>query len=266
MRAGRIPENPILLVDDEQAVVDSLSLMLRSNGIDNITPCTDSREVMAILRERRSSSLFSWTSACRYLPGEKLLAAIHEEMPQVPVIVVTGTNEVSDAVECMKAGAFDYMVKAVEESRLVSGVRRAIEISKLSRDYRRLKDGMLSPHLAHPEAFARMVTSNGVMTSLFRIVESIAKSDEPILITGRDGHRQGPGRRRGPRGERPRWAPWSRSTWRGSRTTRCFRTRCSAIARARTPAPWTRGAASCSRPERDAFSGRDRGPVDRSRR
>ncbi|HYW81856.1 MAG TPA: response regulator, partial [Spirochaetia bacterium] len=50
MSAGRIPENPILLIDDEPAVIDSLSLMLRSNGIDNIIPCTDSREAMAVLR------------------------------------------------------------------------------------------------------------------------------------------------------------------------------------------------------------------------
>ena len=91
----------------------------------------------------------------------------------------------------MKAGAFDYMVKAVEESRLVSGVRRAIEIRKLSRDYRRLKEGMLSPRLTHPEAFSRLVTRNGVMMSLFRIIESVAKSDEPILITGETGTGKG---------------------------------------------------------------------------
>jgi DNA-binding NtrC family response regulator len=190
MNAGRIPENPILLIDDEQDVIDSLSLMLRSNGIDNIVPCTDSREAMAILRAGEIE-LVLLDLTMPHLPGEKLLAAIHEEMPQVPVIVVTGSNEVSAAVECMKAGAFDYMVKAVEESRLVSGVRRAIEIRKLSRDYRRLKEGILSPHLTHPDIFSRLVTRNGVMMSLFRIIESVAKSDEPILITGETGTGKG---------------------------------------------------------------------------
>jgi DNA-binding NtrC family response regulator len=190
MNAGRIPENPILLIDDEQDVIDSLSLMLRSNGIDNIVPCTDSREAMAILRAGEIEVVLL-DLAMPHLPGEKLLAAIHEEMPQVPVIVVTGSNEVSAAVECMKAGAFDYMVKAVEESRLVSGVRRAIEIRKLSRDYRRLKEGILSPHLTHPDIFSRLVTRNGVMMSLFRIIESVAKSDEPILITGETGTGKG---------------------------------------------------------------------------
>ncbi len=164
--------------------------MLRSNGIDNLVPCTDSREAMAILRGGEFE-LVLLDLTMPHLPGDKLLAAIHEEMPQVPVIVVTGSNEVSSAVECMKAGAFDYMVKAVEESRLVSGVRRAIEIRKLSRDYRRLKEGMLCPSLAHPDAFARLVTGNAVMISIFRIVESIAKSDEPILITGETGTGKG---------------------------------------------------------------------------
>ena len=186
MSAGRTPENPILLVDDEQPVIDSLSLMLRSNGIDNLVACTDSREAMTILRGAEFE-LVLLDLTMPYLPGDKLLAAIHEEMPHLPVIVVTGSNEVSSAVECMKAGAADYMVKAVEESRLVSGVRHAIEIRKLSRDYKRLKERMLSPSLAHPQAFKRLVTRNAVMTSIFRIVESIAKSDEPVLITGETG-------------------------------------------------------------------------------
>jgi DNA-binding NtrC family response regulator len=190
MSARGIPENPILLIDDEQTVIDSLSLILRSHGIDNIIACMDSREAMDILRGTEIE-LVLLDLTMPHLPGEKLLAAIHEEMPQVPVIVVTGSNEVSSAVECMKAGAFDYMVKAVEESRLVSGVRRAIEIRKLARDYRRLKEGMLSPDLAHPAAFSRLVTLNSVMMSLFRIVESVAKSDEPILITGETGTGKG---------------------------------------------------------------------------
>jgi DNA-binding NtrC family response regulator len=190
MSPGRVPENPILLVEDEQSVIDSLILMLRSNGIDNLVPCTDSREVMAILRSGEFE-LVLLDLTMPHLPGDRLLSAIHEEMPQVPVIIVTGSNEVSSAVECMKAGAFDYMVKAVEESRLVSGVRRAIEIRKLSRNYMRLKERMLCPSLAHPEAFARLVTGNAIMGSIFRIVESIAKSDEPILITGETGTGKG---------------------------------------------------------------------------
>jgi DNA-binding NtrC family response regulator len=190
MSARRNPENPILLIDDEQAVIDSLSLTLRSSGIDNIVACTDSRQAMGILRGGEIE-LVLLDLAMPYLSGEELLAAVHEEMPHVPVIVITGSNEVSAAVECMKTGAFDYMVKAVEESRLVSGVRRAIEIRRLSRDYRRLKDGILSPHLAHPDAFSRLVTRNSLMMSIFRIVESIAKSDEPILITGETGTGKG---------------------------------------------------------------------------
>ncbi|HVO37725.1 MAG TPA: sigma-54 dependent transcriptional regulator [Spirochaetia bacterium] len=180
------PQNPVLLVDDEQAVIDSLGLMLRSNGIDNIVFCTDSRQVMALLRSREIEVVIL-DLGMPHLPGSKVLASIHEEMPQVPVIVVTGTDEVSSAVDCMKAGAFDYMVKAVEESRLVSGVRRAIEIRRLSRDYRRMKERVLSPRLAHPEAFSRLITRNSLMLALFRIVESIARSDEPILITGETG-------------------------------------------------------------------------------
>ena len=224
MSARRVPENPILLVDDEQAVIDSLTLTLRSKGIDNIAACTDSREAMDILRGKEVE-LVLLDLTMPHVPGAKLLAAIHEEMPQVPVIVVTASNEVDAAVECMKAGAFDYMVKAVEESRLVSGVRRAIEIRKLSRDYRRLAEGILSQRLEHPEAFSRLVTRNSRMLSLFRIVESIAKSDEPILITGETGTGKNPLPRQSTKPAAAR-GPSSRPTSRASMMP-CSPTRCS---------------------------------------
>ncbi|HTZ51573.1 MAG TPA: sigma-54 dependent transcriptional regulator [Spirochaetia bacterium] len=190
MSAGRLPENPILIVDDERAVADGFDLVLKSNGINHVQVCTDSREVMGILRAREFE-LVLLDLAMPHLAGEALLGAIREEMPNVPVVIVTGRNDVKAAVECMKAGAFDYLVKAVEESRLVSSVRRAMELRALSRDYRRLKERMLAPRLAHPQAFERIVTGNQLMHSLFRIVEAVARSSEPILITGETGTGKG---------------------------------------------------------------------------
>ena len=63
-----------------------------------------------------------------HLSGEELLSIISSEYPDIPVIVITGANDVETAVRCMKSGAFDYMVKPVEKSRLIGGVRRAIEL------------------------------------------------------------------------------------------------------------------------------------------
>ena len=119
------PTNPILIVDDETAVIQALSSQLKSNRIDNLIGCQDSREVIKYLRGKDVEVVLLDLNM-PHISGRQLLEQIHDESPYIPVIVATAANEVQTAVECMKAGAFDYMVKAIEESLLVSGVRRAI--------------------------------------------------------------------------------------------------------------------------------------------
>jgi DNA-binding NtrC family response regulator len=87
----------------------------------------------------------------------------------------------------MRQGAFDYIVKPVEKSRLVSSVRRAIELRELHRENQLLKARVLSDRLSRPEAFADIVTVSSGMRSIFQYVEAVAPSPRPVLITGETG-------------------------------------------------------------------------------
>ncbi len=186
MKAVPFPRNPVLVVDDEQPVLDSLSDALESNGITNVAQCRDSREVMAIVGSSEVEVVLL-DLAMPHLSGRQLLASIREGFPEIPIIILTATGDVSTAVECMKAGAFDYMVKPIEESRLVSGVRRAVEIRGLRREYRDLSTQVLRNRLRHPRAFAAMVTRDRAMQALFLLAESIARTSEPVKIIGETG-------------------------------------------------------------------------------
>jgi len=93
-----------------------------------------------------------------FITGDELLPLITSDFPEVPVIVITGANDVETAVKCMKLGAFDYMVKPVERSRLIGGVKRAIELRELQRENRLLRAQVLSDKLEHPEVFSEIVT------------------------------------------------------------------------------------------------------------
>jgi DNA-binding NtrC family response regulator len=186
MKSNPSPLNPILIVDDEAAVLQALSAQLRSNGFDNLIGCQDGREVMNHLRNREVEVILLDLTMPR-VPGQRLLLQIREEFPFIPVIIVTAANEVQTAVECMKAGAFDYMVKAVEENRLVSGVRRAVEIRELKREYRELRSRFLTGELTDPSAFCSIITRNRKMRSIFLYIEAVAKTTEPVLITGETG-------------------------------------------------------------------------------
>lgn len=181
------PDFEILLVDDEEAWLRSISMTLAmSGGINNVVRCSDSREVLELLRSR-PIGLVLLDLNMPHLSGQDLLPAIIEQHPEVPVIVLSGLNQVSVAVECMQKGAFDFFVKTVEEERLIQGIHRAIRMIDLQRENREMKSRILSDRLENPEAFADILTVDRAMLSIFRYIEAVAASSQPILITGESG-------------------------------------------------------------------------------
>lgn len=186
MNATLYPGLPVLMVDDEAQALDSFETALLFASINNIVRCQDSRKVMALLSEQEIEVMLLDLSM-PHVSGEELLSLVTKDFPEIPVIIITGSNDVETAVACMKCGAFDYMVKPVEKSRLISGVRRAIEIRELQRENQLLRARVLSDQLKHPEAFSQIITSSGKMRSIFQYIEAISNSPQPVLITGETG-------------------------------------------------------------------------------
>jgi DNA-binding NtrC family response regulator len=141
---------------------------------------------MAMLADQ-AMSLVLLDLSMPHLSGQEILPKIVEDHPEIPVIIFTGVNDIEIAVECMRIGAFDYMVKPVEESRMVSGVKRAIEMRELEQEYTSFKSRVLSDALEMPEAFSHIVTNNSLMRSVFQYTETIAATSRPVLITGETG-------------------------------------------------------------------------------
>jgi DNA-binding NtrC family response regulator len=100
---------------------------------------------------------------------------------------MTASQELETAVSCMKEGAFDYLVKPVEENRFVSCVRRALEIRGLRREVGALRHSLIENGVKRPECFSHIITCQRDMQVLFRYIEAIADSREPVIITGETG-------------------------------------------------------------------------------
>jgi DNA-binding NtrC family response regulator len=177
---------PVVLVDDESSVLLSSKMILRSAGIPNVETIQDSRELMPALTEAEPAALVL-DLFMPYCSGSELLPEIVKRFPDVPVIVMTAAQEVETAVACMKDGAFDYLVKPVEESRFVSSVKRALEVRTLRQQIGSLKRYLMTDDLEHGEAFASIITISRKMRALFQYLEAIARSAEPVLITGETG-------------------------------------------------------------------------------
>jgi DNA-binding NtrC family response regulator len=180
------PSPAIVLVDDEQEILFSYKIMMQGAGFSNILTCDDSRNLMAILAENEAGVVVL-DLQMPHLSGKELLARIIENYPQLPVIIVTAANQLETAVSCMKAGAFDYQVKPVEVSRLVAGVKKALEMNAMRREISSLRESLLSGRVRNRSAFSAIITRSPKMESLFSYLEAAAVTDQPVLITGETG-------------------------------------------------------------------------------
>jgi DNA-binding NtrC family response regulator len=180
------PALPVMIVDDEAHVLSGFAMLLRLSGINHIVTCEDAREVMSRLSGQETEAILL-DLRMPHVHGEDLLSSIVGKHPEIPVIMVTGIDEVETAVRCMKTGAFDYLTKPVEEARLVTSVRRAVAFRDLHREIHALKHHILTDRLEHPEAFSELITQNKNMISIMLYIESIAGTSQPVLIEGETG-------------------------------------------------------------------------------
>jgi DNA-binding NtrC family response regulator len=180
------PRRPIMIVDDEEPILLAIDTTLRMAGISNLVTCRDSRRVLGLLSEQRIDVMLLDLNM-PHVHGERLLDAVNRDHPDIPVIIVTGAVDLETAVRCIKAGAFDYVVKPVEEERLLTAVNRAISFQELKRENLALKRHILADTLERPEAFGEIVTNNKKMLLIFQYIESISRTAQPVLIRGETG-------------------------------------------------------------------------------
>lgn len=176
----------VLLVDDEEQILLSSSAILQSCGIKNVLKIDDSRKVLPVL-EKEEVALVVLDLSMPHISGIDILKQIKDEFPHIAVIMMTANDELEIAVECMKSGAFDYLTKPVEESRLVSSVRKALEMQELRDEISSLKKGIVTGKLQNEAAFSPIITESSSMRSLFTYLEAVGKSSQPVLITGETG-------------------------------------------------------------------------------
>lgn len=177
---------PILLVDDDFQALATGRSILSCAGFQSLICCQDAREVPLILSQCQVRTVLLDLNM-PYVSGQEVLDFLSREHPSIPAIIVTAANDVSMAVECMKQGAFDYLVKPVESSRMIAAVKRALELDDLRRENETLRAQLLTDHIRNPEAFCEIITNHPAIRSIMQYAEAVALTDKPVLITGETG-------------------------------------------------------------------------------
>ena len=169
----------LLIVDDEERAwkvlkinfQDRYDVLVAKNGAEAVK-VLDKNNVDTILTDVKMPEM----------SGIELLKHVKTQFEWIPVVIMTAFGSVENAVEAMKAGAYDYILKPIkiEDAELV--VKRAVEYSSMLQENRSLKD-----RLKEYEVPQDIITINPEMRSLIGLVKEVAVTDASVLIEGESG-------------------------------------------------------------------------------
>ena len=179
-------DNSILVIDDEHDFLDSVRRGLITSGIRNVRTEEDPRKAAAAFEDGEEFDIALIDITMPEMDGVELLEIIRSSSPNTECIMVTAVDEARVAIDCLRKGAYDYLVKPISKEHLVSTISRALERRRLIEilDLRKRKT---LPRLSNEEAFRPIVTRTAEMARILKEAELHAASDIPILITGETG-------------------------------------------------------------------------------
>jgi len=139
----------ILVVDDEEAIQEIISTMLEAQGYD----CSTARNGLLAREylEKNSADLVLSDMVMPEMDGLSLLEWERKHDPDIPVIMVTAMHDLSTALEAMRRGAYDYILKPFEKDQLYLSVRRALDHRRVvleNQNYQRNLEGLVEERTA----------------------------------------------------------------------------------------------------------------------
>ena len=179
-------DNTILIIDDERDFLESVRRGLVTCGFKNVTLEENPRKAIALCEKGGHFDIALIDITMPEISGIEVLEILKSISPKTECIMVTAIDEAKTAVNCLKKGAYDYLVKPFSREDLVASINRALERKKFV-DILDLGKGTAIPVLKHVEAFQPIVTQSPNLFKVLKAAELHAQSDAPILITGETG-------------------------------------------------------------------------------
>lgn len=163
-----------LIVDDEPDILELLSITLMRMGID-----TQQAHNLSTAHELLKSQSFDLCLTDMHLPdgnGLDLVKHIQQQHPNTPVAVITAFGSIETAIEALKLGAFDFVSKPVELSRLRDMVQQALKIKPVAE---------LSENVA--QNARELLGQSAAIEQLRSQINKVARSQAPVYISGESG-------------------------------------------------------------------------------
>ncbi|TMP80750.1 sigma-54-dependent Fis family transcriptional regulator [Pseudoalteromonas phenolica] len=181
----------ILIIDDNQAVLDALSLLLEIHGYDVVTAHTPFEAEQVVRYQRIALAIQDMNFTADTTSGEEgkhLFYSLRSLNAHLPIILITAWTELETAIELVKAGAADYLGKPWDDNKLVTCVANLIELGKAKQDNAVYSRQQTERQSSHEEAnLAGLIYASTAMERVVDMALQLAKSDVSVLITGPNG-------------------------------------------------------------------------------
>ena len=172
--------HPVLVVDDEQSLLDFLSLLLTDEGYEVTTA-----DSVARAREALGQDRFELVLCDILMPdgnGLELLGEILDASPATAVIMMTAYTSTKSSIEAMKRGAYAYISKPFDVEELKITVAKALERAQLEEE-----NVYLRRELEGRYTFSNIIGGSAKMQAIFQLIERVARTPSTVLIHGESG-------------------------------------------------------------------------------
>jgi two-component system response regulator AtoC len=170
----------VLVVEDESRMRRVLQILVEKIGLES-SAAEGGEQALAIFRSEQIDLVLSDLKMAP-MDGLTLLREIRAIDPEVPVIMVTAFGTISTAIEAMKLGAFDFVLKPFDRAALEIVIRKALDVSRYqleNRFYREQSSG--------GAAIANLVGESPAMLPVYDLIRQVAPTKSAVLITGETG-------------------------------------------------------------------------------
>jgi two-component system response regulator PilR (NtrC family) len=170
----------ILIVDDEESMREFLSIMLQKEGY-SVKTASNANDALAMI-EKEIFSLAVTDIKMPGMDGIQLLTEIRKVSPDTEVVMITAFGSTDTAVEAMKKGAIDYVVKPFQIDEMKIIIRNILEKKRLQQENTLLKQELFSL-----SGLDQIVGDSPTMIEVFKIIRKTSNSKSNVLITGESG-------------------------------------------------------------------------------
>lgn len=170
----------ILLVDDEPSILSVLCTVLKAEAYD-VVAINDGQKALDLIKSENFDLVIS---DIRMAPvnGMDILKTLHQQCPDVSVIMLTAFGSVETAIEALKLGAFDYVTKPFKVDELLITVQRALAYRKAIAENATLKEQLETRY-----QFDNIIAESPSMKNVCDMIRRVAPTDTTVLVNGQSG-------------------------------------------------------------------------------